>query len=316
MPTPLPAITVPDNMPTLNAYRTGMQDRIAQDERNVLKEAGGLAAAGNYKGARSALYKGGNFGEAFKMSGEMRAIQDQATQMSNAKLEKASKSYELFGRLIPTIKTPEQLELAKGLIKRRTGMDLSGVSMEQLPMLMQQNLTIEQHLENERANRKMQADELRANQAIAQDKRDYDFKVGQATQAQDNANRTYEAGRSDAAATQGYRADALRIAEQKANAAAAKAGAPKPLTEGQRKAQSYLDVMKDANTSLVGSKEAPGPLPSEDAETPMTIGSNLVTNNLNDDLGARYRNKAQNQFYQAAEQWIIAKLRHQSGATI
>src|SRR5687767_9989979 len=110
MPTPLPAVVPQDYGQTLNAYRTGMQDRIAQDERNLLKEAGGLAASGNMKGAQAALYRGGNFGEARNISqeqraqsAEARAAASHARTMKDADLERASKTYELFGRLIPTI---------------------------------------------------------------------------------------------------------------------------------------------------------------------------------------------------------------------
>lgn len=262
MPTPLPAIAPADYAPTLNAFRQGVQDKFVQDQRANLKEAGGLAAAGNYKGATASLYAGGNFDEAHKMQDEIRQIATHAQSMSDHQLERTNKTYELFGRLVPTIQTPEQLEQAKALIKQRTGMDMSKITMEQLPQLQQQNISITDHLNREMEDRKMKASEA-------------------------------------------YNQSRLDLLKQKVE----KTGAPK-LTEGQRKAQSYLNVMKDAQVSLKGV------LPTPESESPMGSVSTAVTNSGDDITAAKYRSKAQNQYWQAAEQWAEAKLRHQSGATI
>ena len=161
MPTALPAIEVPDYAPTLNAYRTGQQDKLAADKRTLMKEAGGLAAAGNYKDAMGSLYKGGELDEARGMGGEIRAQSAEARAagahartLKNDELERASKGYELFGRLIPTIKSPEQLEMAKGMLKQR-GYDFSKVTMDQLPMLQQQNISISDQFNREMEQRKL-----------------------------------------------------------------------------------------------------------------------------------------------------------------
>lgn len=291
MPTPLPAPYVGDYSQTLNAFRMGEQDKIARDKAALMKEAGGLAAAGNMKGAMSKLYGGGQFDEARGISGELRAqaaegraAASHASSMANAKLEREAKTHEMFARLIPTIQTPEQLQQAVSLIKQRTGMDFSQVTMEQLPMLYQQSISIEQQLKQKIEAQRLMDEQAKATQDQANKDRDYDLNVRKVDVLQNRIN--------------------------------AKANAPKPLTEGQRKAQSYLNVMKDAQTSLTGTKEAPGPLATDEAESPMGSTSSWVSNNLPDEAGARYRSKTQNQFYQAAEQWVIAKLRHQSGATI
>lgn len=277
MPTPLPSIDVPDYGNIIQAQRLGEQDQLARDKRELMKSAGGLAAAGNYKGAQSALYKGGEFDEARQIAaelraraGEARAASSHSAAMQDRQLERQGKTYELFGRLIPTIKTPEQLEMAKAMIKQRTGMDFSQVTMEQLPMLYQQNLSIEQGL-------KMQLEQARADREKFESDRTYDLNARKAD-----------------------------IAER---AVSARANKPAALTEGQRKAQSYLDVMKDASESVKSV------LPSDEAESPMGTVSSAISG-INDEVAAKYRSKEQNQFMQSAEQWVIAKLRHQSGATI
>jgi hypothetical protein len=198
--------------------------------------------------------------------------------MQNDKLQHTAKAHEMFGRLIDAIgNDPNKLEMSKALIKQQTGVDLSSVTLEQLPILKQQGISQQQQLENEMAERKALADKARADQAQSNQDRTYDLNVR----------------RTD-------------ILSQKAN----KAKSPKPLTGEQRKAQSYLDVMQDASES------SRAVLPSDEAESPMGATSSFVTDNLSDEAGARYRSKEQNQFHQAAEQWVIAKLRHQSGATI
>lgn len=283
MPTPLPAITVPDNMPTLNAYRVGQQDRIAQDERNVLKEAGGLAAAGNYKGAQSALYKGGNFGEARSVAGELRAQSAEGRaqashlrSMQNDKLERTAKTYEMFGRLIPTIDSPEKLEMAKSLIKQRTGLDLSQVTMEQLPMLYKQGISQQQQLENEMAERKALADKARADQAQSNQDRTYDLNVR----------------RTD-------------IMGQKAG----KTAAPKPLTEGQSKARGFLGTMEQAEAVM-------GQFMKENNAPPLSARALGIYLNSPSWATSTLLNKQERQYIQAMEQWVRAKLRKESGATI
>lgn len=297
MPTPLPAVVPQDYGQTLNAYRTGMQDRIAQDERNLLKEAGGLAAAGNMKGAQSALYRGGNFAQAQNISQEQRAQSAEARAaaahartMKDHDLERAGKTYELFGRLIPAIKSPEQLEQAKALIKQRTGMDFSQVTMEQLPMLYQQNVDIGTTLKLEQETRKQ-------------------------AQEQANLDRNYD-----------LNVRKTDIAQGLADAKAAKVGAPKPLTEGQALSRNFYGLMSDASDvltrgtkTIVGGKPIyrGGILPNDGAESPMGASSNyLALNSPGGAVTSASLNKKQKQFIQAAMQWVRAKQRKESGATI
>lgn len=334
MPQPLPAITVPDNMPTLNAYRTGMQDRIAQDERNLMKEAGGLAAAGNYSGARSALYKGGKFDEARSMSAEIRAIQNHAKSLNDAQLEKQAKVQDAIGRLVPLIKTPEQLEQAKAVLKSR-GFDASSVTFDQLPMLRQQALTVQQQLENERAEREAAAVQKRADQAQANADRTFNFQQAESQREQRNSDRSYglqerQFTQTSAAKLLAERAEQANkdreftlkqrqtdILQQRADAAKAKASAPKALNEGQASAQSYLGVMEDAQAVLRGDEKQPGVLPNEAAESPMGTTSNFLLMNSPDSvLTSAHLDKKQKEYAQAAMQWVRAKLRKESGATI
>ncbi len=328
MPTPLPAVVEPDYAPTLNAYRTGVQDKFVQDQRNNMKEAGGLAAAGNLKGATSSLYAGGNFDEANKMQEQMRQIQSQARLMANDKLERASKTYELFGRLIPTIQTPEQLETAKGLIKQRTGMDMSHVTMEQLPMLQQENLTIEQHLNNEREKRQAEVQQQQYAVQQANANRAYRANREDAANQQSNANRTYDAGRTDAASLNTYREGELANAKDRIDAALKKGQQPKPLTSEQAKAQAYHIEMNQANNTLkdtlVNKRE--GGLRTGDkankfgelGESPLSSASNAlaISEYTPGYVNANYLDKKQRQFLQNAEQFLSVLLYHRSGAQI
>lgn len=321
MPTPLPAIEVPDNMPTLNAYRIGQQDRIAQDERANLKTAGGLAAAGNYKGAMSSLYGAGNFNEARNVSGELRAQSAEgraqgtfASNMKDAQLERAAKAHEVFGRLIPTIQTPEQLEMAKTMIKQRTGQDFSGVTMDQLPMLHQQNISTQQQIENEMSERRTKAEQSRADLA------------------QSNTNRTFGLQEKQFENTVQNQTDIRGIMQQRADTAAAaakaKAGIVKPLTEGQAKARAYELEMTQVNNaiknSLVdrrGGEKLSGPAKNklgEFGESPLSSATNAiaVSDYTPGFVNANYLNKSERQYLQQAEQFMSVLLYHRSGAQI
>lgn len=168
MPTPLPAIRPPDYGKTLDAFRTGKQDFLEQQKRDLLQEAGGLAAAGNMAGAKNKLYAGGDFAQAQNISGEMRAqsaeqraIASHAKSLDDMKLAKAAKSQELLGNMARMIKTPEQLEQAKAILSQR-GLDASSVTFEQLPMLIQQGVTAQQAYQNELEERRVLVEEGKA----------------------------------------------------------------------------------------------------------------------------------------------------------
>lgn len=357
MPQPLPAIMPPDFAPTLNAFRMGQQDKIAADKRNLMKEAGGLAAAGNMKGAMSKLYSGGEFDEARGISAELRAQSAEgraaaahARTLRNDELEHMAKGQELIGRLTDTIRTPEQLEAAKAMIKSRTGADLSSITMDQLPMLKAQGLSVQDALQLELSKRAQ-------DRAVYQDERDFKFRQSEANRAQGNvemsfaqqaeanrraeeqarlgqfnADRNFNAGRADAAATAQYREDALKVQADRAKALALKAAAPKPLTEGQAKARGYELELNQANENLVGSlvdrrgrslqqrvlggnqKNRAG----EFGESPLSsVSDSLAMNSYTPGvIKSNAFNKQEKQFLQSVEQFASVLLYHRSGAQI
>jgi hypothetical protein len=333
MPTPLPAVVPADYGQTLNAYRTGQQDRIAQDERNLLKEAGGLAAAGNMKGAQAALYKGGNFSQAQNISQELRAqsaegraAASHARAMKDADLERASKTYELFGRLIPAIgDDPQKLEMAKALIKQRTGQDFSAVTIEQLPMLYKQGIDIKSQIDMELRERQLAAEEARSKLAQSNVDRSFSFQAEEAKRAQANTDRSFGLSREQFEETKSQNAgqlmanrtreeiqrESLAIQRQRLEAAAAKASAPKPLTAEQAKARGYLGEMSYVEENLPESL-------TEKRESPLSPSDQRIA--MNDYVPGEIQNmalnKKQKQYLQAAEQFISVLLYHRSGAQI
>lgn len=90
-------------------------------KRNLLTEAGGLAAGGNLKGARNTLYRGGELDEGYKLDDR---IISAAQRAKTADLEKAAKFNGIIGNLALSADTPEKwtkaIETAKGL-----GIDVS-----------------------------------------------------------------------------------------------------------------------------------------------------------------------------------------------
>lgn len=297
MPTPLPTPEVPDVTATLNAYRAGIQDRTAREQRENTLEAGGLAAAGNYKGARSALYRGGQFDEARQMSGEMRAIQNQLKSLDDAKLAKLAQGQEALGRLASEIKTPEHLEQAKTLLRSR-GLNVDSVTFEQIPMLRQQALTVAQQIELEAQARR-----------AGLDREKFDYERGQ-----DAAKATLERDklgyqREQDAAKMGLERDKVNILRDKIGAAKAKADAPKPPTEGQANSRYFLGMLEEAETNI-------GQILGAAGETPLNNMQQGIYNNMPTWASSPALNKQQKQYLQAAQQFVRAKLRKESGATI
>jgi hypothetical protein len=169
MPQPLPAIEVPDYAPTLNAFRQGYADKQVREKQDTMKQAGGLAAAGDYTGARSALYAGGQFDEARSMSQEMRTMQDHLRTLDNDKLTKMGQMQGLMGNLTDAISNDPNpgaaLDRAKAELKAR-GYDASSVSLDQLPMLKQQSVSVQQAIENEQKNRELDINDAKAKAAL------------------------------------------------------------------------------------------------------------------------------------------------------
>lgn len=334
MPTPLPAISPPDYGKTLDAFRTGKQDFLEQQKRDLLKEAGGLAAAGNLSGARNKLYSGGDFSQASNVSGEMRAqsaeqraIQSHARSLDDAKLAKAAKSQELLGNMASKIKTPEQLEQAKAILKGR-GLDASSVTFDQLPMLIQQGITTQQAYQNELEERKFAAEEAKVKYAHMHTDRSFKSQIDQQRIAQENSerdylagrddmaftrlqgDRNYAAGREDAKSTRSFRELQIDVLRKRADAAAAKASVPKPLTEGQSKARNFEGMMAQAETEMERIIKDNG------GEPPISSRTLSIYYNTPNWLSSPLLNKREKQFLQAAEQHNRAKLRLESGATI
>jgi len=330
MPQPLPAIRGPDFGPELQAFRQGKEDFLAQQKRNLMQEAGGLAAAGNMKGAMGKLYSGGEFAEARGVSGEMRAdsqearaIQAHARAMDNDKLAKFGKTQELLGNMGQAIlkhSNPAQaLEQAKSVLKAR-GLNADSITIDQLPMLMQQNIGVQQAIQNEMQERQMALQAQQADRAQFNTDRNFLANRQDAGLAQSNADRTFQAGRDDAANLLGFRNAQIGVLEAKAKAAAAKASAPKPLTEGQGTARNFLGMMEQAENTL-GNK-GKGVLPSPEAESPMSHTTNSLVLTAPSGISGALpswmggMNKRERQFMQSAMQFIRAKLRKESGATI
>lgn len=338
MPTPLPGPYVPDYGRTIDAYRSGREDFLQRQKQSLLQEAGGLAAAGNMPGARNKLYSGGEFGEARGVSADMRAdaaekraIQSHAQSLDDAKLAKALKSQELLGNMGQAIlkhANPAQaLEQVKARL-RAAGLNADSVTLDQLPVLMQQNVSVQQAFQNELEERRLRNQEAEALRVQSNVDRSFANTVEQQQLAQRNKEHDYLIGREDKAyerdikeremsATADFRKLQQQVLLQRAQAAAAKASAPKPLTSDQSTARNFLGVMEDATDTLRGSDKQPGILAKDDSESPMGHSSNFLAMKAPDSiLTSGHLDKKQKQYIQGAMQWVRAKLRKESGASI
>lgn len=93
----------------------------AQRQRNLSVEAGGLAAGGNLKGARDALYKGGDFSGAGQIDEKLLSA---AKTAKTEQLEKAAKIHALMGNAAMIADTPEKWGKMIGGMQER-GIDVS-----------------------------------------------------------------------------------------------------------------------------------------------------------------------------------------------
>ena len=84
--------------------------------RDLSVNAGGLLSQGNVRGARDALYAGGNLDEGGKLDAQLRA---QAQAANGAQLEKAAKFQGMLGNLAMMADTPEKwgkaIQTAQGM---------------------------------------------------------------------------------------------------------------------------------------------------------------------------------------------------------
>lgn len=112
---------VPDSSKWFRSASEGYALGDAMRNRDVSVNAGALAAQGNLKGARNALYAGGNFDDAGKVDDRMIAA---AQRAKTADLEKAAKFNGLIGSLAMSADTPEKWATAIATAKRM-GLDVS-----------------------------------------------------------------------------------------------------------------------------------------------------------------------------------------------
>lgn len=90
-------------------------------QRDLSIQAGGLAAGGNLRGARDALYKGGDFSGAGAIDDKLRAA---AREAKTEQLEQAAKFNAMLGNLAMMADTPEKWEKATAAAAER-GIDVS-----------------------------------------------------------------------------------------------------------------------------------------------------------------------------------------------
>lgn len=130
MPLPDPFIPSVNNLlaARTQGYQTGAamreRDEAARKEaeqKSLLRGAGDLAASGNLRGARDALYRGGDFARAESFDEKLRA---QAREAKTDALEKAAKFQGMLGNLAMIADTPDKWARAIDGLKQR-GVDVS-----------------------------------------------------------------------------------------------------------------------------------------------------------------------------------------------
>lgn len=100
---------IPDSSKWFQSANQGYALGDAMRNRDVSVNAGALAAQGNLKGARNALYAGGNFDDAGKVDDRMIAA---AQRAKTEDLAKAQRFNETMGNLAMSADTPEKWEKA------------------------------------------------------------------------------------------------------------------------------------------------------------------------------------------------------------
>lgn len=104
-----------------NTAKTGYALGDTMHRRDVSVEAGGLAAKGNMRGARDALYRGGEIDDGFKVDDRMKATVKEAKTEA---LEKAAKMQSMMGNLAMMADTPEKWAKAVDTLQQR-GVDVT-----------------------------------------------------------------------------------------------------------------------------------------------------------------------------------------------
>ncbi len=148
MPTPLPQPFEATPGPVLNAMRFGQADRLAEEQRGVLKQAGQLAAQGSLSGARKHLLGQGMLDEADQVGAMMR-------QADNDQLTKAKRTYDVLGNLALTADTPEKWAAATQAAGK-AGMDVSKYQdFGSRDLVLAQSGKVGEHIENEFKRRQL-----------------------------------------------------------------------------------------------------------------------------------------------------------------
>lgn len=148
MPTPLPQPFEVTPGPVLQAMRMGQSDRLAEEQRGVLKQAGQLAAQGSLSGARKHLLGQGMLEEADKIGAMMR-------QADGDSLAKAKQTYDVLGNLAMTADTPEKWQMALSAASK-AGMDVSKYGdFGNRDLVLAQSGKVGEHIENEMKRREL-----------------------------------------------------------------------------------------------------------------------------------------------------------------
>lgn len=93
-----------------DGMRQGRQDRIADEERNLLKQVGGIAATGNYLDASRAAMAGGN----------VKLGQD----IANWDMDRKSKAYEFLLNGVQRADTPEKYQTLVDMVTKNFGPEM------------------------------------------------------------------------------------------------------------------------------------------------------------------------------------------------
>lgn len=146
MPTPLPAPYIANVGQTIQAHRMGQADRLAEQQRGVLKQAGQQAAEGSLGQARKSLLYEGMFKEADHIGQMIR-------QVDADKLAKVKKTYDVLGNLARTADTPEKWQQMIQ-IATQGGMDVAKYAdFGMRDLVLAQSDKIGEHLNYELQNR-------------------------------------------------------------------------------------------------------------------------------------------------------------------
>lgn len=94
----------------MDAFRQGRQDGLADEQRNLLKQVGKIAAGGNYLDASRAAFAGG----------DIKTGQD----IANWDLERKSKAYEFLLNGVQRADTPEKYQTLVDMVTRNFGPDM------------------------------------------------------------------------------------------------------------------------------------------------------------------------------------------------